>query len=182
MGALKPWHIVVLVVLVLLLFGAGKLPSLARNLGKSMRIFKSEVEEMKKDGKEVREWNDDTFGVFPLPGNDGKPAPVFAGGSNIAISAKSKNPELSKELMKIIFSSEYQQMLGKNGLGPANSEYVSALGDDKFAQTMIDTAAASKLTPAAPIEASITVSRRTMMTTEAALTPGCAGLLAPAKP
>lgn len=51
MGALKPWHIVVLVVLVLLLFGAGKLPSLARNLGKSMRIFKSEVEELRGDPK-----------------------------------------------------------------------------------------------------------------------------------
>lgn len=49
MGALKPWHIIVLVVLVLLLFGAGKLPSLARNLGKSMRIFKSEVEELRGD-------------------------------------------------------------------------------------------------------------------------------------
>ena len=31
--------------------------------------------------------------------------------------------------MKIIFSPEYQQMLGENGLGPANLEYVSALGD-----------------------------------------------------
>ena len=58
----------------------------------------------KKDGKVVREWNDEKFGTFVLPGNDGKPAPVFAGGSNIAISAKTKNPELSKELMKIIFS------------------------------------------------------------------------------
>ncbi len=58
----------------------------------------------KKDGKVVREWNPEKFGTFVLPGNDGKPAPVFAGGSNIAISAKTKNPELSKELMKIIFS------------------------------------------------------------------------------
>lgn len=51
MGALKPWHIIVLVLLVLLLFGAGKLPSLARNVGKSMRIFKSEVEELRGDEK-----------------------------------------------------------------------------------------------------------------------------------
>ncbi|MNC76019.1 hypothetical protein D3C75_1276590 [compost metagenome] len=41
-------------------------------------------------------------------------------------------------------------MLGENGLGPANSQYVDSLGDDKFATTMIETAAASKLTPAAP--------------------------------
>ena len=103
-----------------------------------------------KDGKQVREWNDDTFGVYPLPGNDGKAAPVFAGGSNIGISAKSKNQEGSRELLKIIFSSEYQQMLGKNGLGPANSDYVDSLGDDIFAKALIGSAANSKLTPAAP--------------------------------
>lgn len=103
-----------------------------------------------EEGQKVREWNDDTFGVFVLPGNDGKPAPVFAGGSNVAISAQSQEPELAKELMKIIFSSEYQTMLGGVGLGPANSDYVSALGDDQFAQATIESASNSKLTPAAP--------------------------------
>jgi sec-independent protein translocase protein TatA len=49
MHALKPWHIIVLVLVVLLLFGAGKLPSLARNVGKSMRIFKTEVDELTGD-------------------------------------------------------------------------------------------------------------------------------------
>lgn len=105
---------------------------------------------VEKDGEKVREWDDDTFGVFPLPGTDGNPAPVFAGGSNIAISAKTPNPELSKELMRIIFSPEYQQMLGGAGLGPANSEYVDSLGDDEFARALIDSASSSKLTPAAP--------------------------------
>lgn len=99
---------------------------------------------------EVREWNDDTFGVFPLPGVDGEPAPVFAGGSNIAISATSENQAGAKELLKIIFSPEYQQMLGENGLGPANTEYVSALGDDIFADALVESALHSKLTPAAP--------------------------------
>jgi N,N'-diacetylchitobiose transport system substrate-binding protein len=102
------------------------------------------------DGKVTRTWDDSVFGVFPLPGNDGKPAPVFAGGSNIGISAKSKNPELAKELLKIIFSEEYQTMLGENGLGPANSNYVSSLGDDEFAKALIASASNSKLTPAAP--------------------------------
>ncbi|UQN30758.1 Sec-independent protein translocase subunit TatA [Brachybacterium kimchii] len=52
MGAIKPWHIIILVLVVLLLFGAGKLPSLARNVGKSMRIFKSEVDELRGDEAE----------------------------------------------------------------------------------------------------------------------------------
>ncbi|GAA2244487.1 sugar ABC transporter substrate-binding protein [Rarobacter faecitabidus] len=102
------------------------------------------------DGQPAREWNDDTFGVFALPGVDGGAAPVFAGGSNIGISATSKEPELAKELMRIIFSAEYQNMLGAAGLGPANSDYVSSLGDDQFAQALIESAQNAKLTPAAP--------------------------------
>jgi len=101
-------------------------------------------------GEPVREWNDATFGNFVLPGNDGKPAPVFAGGSNIGISAKSQNPELAKELMRIIFSEEYQTMLGKSALGPANSKYNASLGEDQFAKALIESASNSKLTPAAP--------------------------------
>lgn len=101
-------------------------------------------------GDMVREWNDDIFGVYPLPGNDGNPAPVFAGGSNIGISAQTQEPELAKELMRIIFSEEYQTMLGANGLGPADSRFVSSLGDDQFAQALIASASNSKLTPAAP--------------------------------
>jgi N,N'-diacetylchitobiose transport system substrate-binding protein len=107
------------------------------------------------EGADVREWNNDKFGVFALPGNDGKPAPVFAGGSNIGISAKSKNPELAKALLRIIFSEEYQKMLGENGLGPANVDYVNSLfpadnPDDIFAKALIESASNSKLTPAAP--------------------------------
>lgn len=94
-------------------------------------------------------WNDEVFGVYVLPGVDGGVAPVFAGGSNIAISAASKNQAGARELMKIIFSEEYQTMLGENGLGPANSDYVSSLGDDQFAQALIESAQGSKLTPAA---------------------------------
>jgi N,N'-diacetylchitobiose transport system substrate-binding protein len=103
-----------------------------------------------KNGKVTRTWDDNTFGAFVLPGNDGKPAPVFAGGSNIGISAKSKNPGLAKTLLKIMFSKTYQEMLGKNGLGPANSKYVDSLGTDEFAKALIASASNSKLTPAAP--------------------------------
>jgi N,N'-diacetylchitobiose transport system substrate-binding protein len=104
----------------------------------------------KDSTKTVATWNDATFGAFVLPGVDGGAAPVFAGGSNIAISAASKNQSSARELMKIIFSADYQKMLGANGLGPANLDYASALGDDQFAKALSDSAAGSKLTPAAP--------------------------------
>ncbi|HCX85973.1 MAG TPA: ABC transporter substrate-binding protein [Micrococcales bacterium] len=100
--------------------------------------------------KEVATWNDDVFGTFVLPGVDGGVAPVFAGGSNIAISAASKNQDGAKDLLRIVFSADYQKMLGENGLGPANLDYVSSLGDDQFATALATSAEHSKLTPAAP--------------------------------
>ena len=52
MGSLSPWHWAILAVVVILLFGAKKLPDAARSLGKSMRIFKSELREMQTENKE----------------------------------------------------------------------------------------------------------------------------------
>jgi sec-independent protein translocase protein TatA len=50
-GSLSPWHWAILAVVVVLLFGAKKLPDAARSLGKSMRIFKSELREMQTESK-----------------------------------------------------------------------------------------------------------------------------------
>lgn len=47
-----PLEITIIVLLILVLFGAKKLPDAARSIGRSMRIFKSEVKEMGNDGKE----------------------------------------------------------------------------------------------------------------------------------
>lgn len=72
MGAMKPWHWVVIIVLVLLLFGAKRLPDLARSVGRSMRIFKSEVDELRRDddgnvvdenGNAVRDRDEDIYRV-----------------------------------------------------------------------------------------------------------------------
>lgn len=49
MNSLKPWHLLVLAILFLILFGSKRLPDSARSLGRSLRIFKSEVQEMNKD-------------------------------------------------------------------------------------------------------------------------------------
>lgn len=43
LGNLTGWHALILLVVILLLFGAPKLPALARSLGQSMKIFRSEV-------------------------------------------------------------------------------------------------------------------------------------------
>ena len=62
----NPWLLLVLVVIIVLVFGANKLPGAARSLGRSMRIFKSEVKEMRDD--EPRRRDDETGSEPPLHG------------------------------------------------------------------------------------------------------------------
>jgi sec-independent protein translocase protein TatA len=50
-GSLSPWHWMILAAVVILLFGAKRLPDAARSLGKSLRIFKSEVRELQNESK-----------------------------------------------------------------------------------------------------------------------------------
>ena len=52
---LGPREIVILLIVVLVLFGAKRLPDSARSLGRSMRIFKSEMKEMKADDAVIEE-------------------------------------------------------------------------------------------------------------------------------
>jgi sec-independent protein translocase protein TatA len=49
-GNLTGWHLLAIVFLVLLLFGAPKLPGLAKSVGQSLKIFKNEVKSDKVDG------------------------------------------------------------------------------------------------------------------------------------
>lgn len=48
---LTGWHFLIILVIILLLFGAPKLPALARSLGQSMKILKSEVRDPDADVK-----------------------------------------------------------------------------------------------------------------------------------
>jgi sec-independent protein translocase protein TatA len=51
MGALKPWHIILLVVVIVVIFGSKRLPDAARSLGRSMRIMKAETKGLMDDDK-----------------------------------------------------------------------------------------------------------------------------------
>ncbi|GGS55612.1 sugar ABC transporter substrate-binding protein [Actinokineospora fastidiosa] len=65
-------------------------------------------------------------GAFPIPGKAG-PAPVFQGGSNLAIPANSKDQDLAKEYIKLISSAKYQSEFAKAGMIPGTSTDLSAL-------------------------------------------------------
>lgn len=42
-------HLWIILIIILLLFGAAKLPALAKSLGQSARVFKGEMKAMKSD-------------------------------------------------------------------------------------------------------------------------------------
>ncbi len=49
MGDLRPWHIVIIVIAFVVLFGYKRLPDAARSVGRSMRIFKAETKGLRGD-------------------------------------------------------------------------------------------------------------------------------------
>ncbi|MFF0745561.1 Sec-independent protein translocase subunit TatA [Streptomyces sp. NPDC004111] len=49
-NVMQPWHLAIVAVVFILLFGAKRLPDAARSLGKSLRILKSEAKALKEDG------------------------------------------------------------------------------------------------------------------------------------
>ncbi len=53
LGNLTGWHFLIILVIILLLFGAPKLPGLARSLGQSAKIFKSEIKPEEKAGNDA---------------------------------------------------------------------------------------------------------------------------------
>ena len=63
------WHALIILVVILLLFGAPKLPALARSLGQSMKILKSEV----RPEKDESGTTDATATEAPTPVEEGQP-------------------------------------------------------------------------------------------------------------
>jgi sec-independent protein translocase protein TatA len=68
---LTGWHLVILLLVILLLFGAAKLPALAKSVGQSARVLKGEMKAMKADDA-------------PDAATDPQPSPVTATSSPAA--------------------------------------------------------------------------------------------------
>ncbi|MEU4049685.1 Sec-independent protein translocase subunit TatA [Streptomyces olivaceus] len=77
-NGLEPWHLLIVAIVFLVLFGSKKLPDMARSLGKSARILKSEAAAMKSDGG-------------PAAGTGGEPV-VRPGGGPAAEPASGGEP------------------------------------------------------------------------------------------
>ncbi|WP_157007871.1 extracellular solute-binding protein [Agromyces laixinhei] len=97
----------------------------------------------------------DTFGsdlrAFPLPGLEaGETAPIFAGGSNIAVATKSANPEQARAALDIMAGEDYQTLLAEGGLTPGFTAAAASLPDTEIAKAQADALANSKVTPTTP--------------------------------
>lgn len=71
---LSAWHVLVLLVVVVLLFGANRLPDLAKSVGQSLKIFKSEIKDLTDDGQKSAGAASVTPPVAPVTSQPAAPA------------------------------------------------------------------------------------------------------------
>jgi N,N'-diacetylchitobiose transport system substrate-binding protein len=90
--------------------------------------------------------------AFPIPSKTaGKAAPVFQGGSNLAIPVNSKNSDLAKSYLKLLLSDKYQKQLAEAGVVPGASSDLSALDAKPISKAMADASkSGGKAAPATP--------------------------------
>jgi N,N'-diacetylchitobiose transport system substrate-binding protein len=99
------------------------------------------------------------IGAFAMPGlTAGTTSPAFLGGSNLAISAKSKSPELAGELLKVLVSKDYQEQFAAQGTIPALKSLLGSISGSDAATAQAKAAENSRFTPSsenwAAVEAS----------------------------
>ena len=53
LGVIGPWQIVIIAVVILVLFGANKIPDFMKGLGKGVKSFKQGMNEVEKEIKDI---------------------------------------------------------------------------------------------------------------------------------
>lgn len=71
----SPWQLVVVLLVVVVIFGSKRLPDAARGLGRSLRIFKSEVKQMQEESKPSGGAQSSTANASPAD-SPAKPEPL----------------------------------------------------------------------------------------------------------
>jgi N,N'-diacetylchitobiose transport system substrate-binding protein len=102
---------------------------------------------------------DQQVAVIPIPSvNDGKTVPIFVGGSNLGIAAKSKNQAQALDWIKIVTSSDGQNELMGNGWIPglkAAAASIPSTASPVLKIQIAEAAAGGRATPASPNWASV---------------------------
>ena len=90
--------------------------------------------------------------AFPLPSRtSGQTAPVFLGGSDLGIAAKSKSQDLALDWVKLLAGTKYQtQMATVGGVIPNATTLLELHADDPYLSVFDATAKNSRFTPTSP--------------------------------
>jgi sec-independent protein translocase protein TatA len=72
------WELVLIVLVIMVLFGAKRLPEASRSLGRSMRIFKAETKGLRDDDNDTATVHDTTYAPAPLSPPPATPPPAAA--------------------------------------------------------------------------------------------------------
>ncbi|MDQ2583438.1 sugar ABC transporter substrate-binding protein [Saccharothrix yanglingensis] len=98
----------------------------------------------------------DKTSAFPIPSKTaGEVAPVFLGGSNLAIPAGSKNIDLAKDYLKLLSGKKYQDMLAESGAVPGTSTDTAKLATNPVGKALAESAPGGKVTPTTPAWAAV---------------------------
>lgn len=88
----------------------------------------ADVTTIEADNKHIQ------LGEFPMPSYKGGPAPVFLGGSDIAVAANSTNKALAEDWVKLVASPRYQALdYQTTGFLPNTTALLGKLGKTNFA-------------------------------------------------
>ena len=80
-GNLNGWHLLILLAVILLLFGAAKLPALAKSVGQSARVFKGEMKAMKAEDETTATEDGTSVSVVADPAVTASAPPAPADGT-----------------------------------------------------------------------------------------------------
>lgn len=115
----KPWLILVIVILFVLMFGSRKLPGAARSLGQSMRILKKEVQGLNEE---------DEPGAKGTPATVTEPAPAAApaqiqAAPPVTPAATPASPDAQAQIAALQEQlNSLQQKVGANGTTATDSK------------------------------------------------------------
>jgi len=89
--------------------------------------------------------------AFAIPSKKaGTSAPVFLGGSNLAIPAASKNGAAAKKYLALLSSKKYQEQLAAGGSVPGTSKDTAKLATTPLGKAMATSSQNGKVTPVTP--------------------------------
>jgi sec-independent protein translocase protein TatA len=97
LNGLQPWHLIILVLVVVLLFGAKRLPDAARSIGKSMKIFKAETKDLTGEHKAAAEEDAEPVETKQIPATPVAPAPATSATDQQVADLQRQLDELKKQ-------------------------------------------------------------------------------------